>query len=68
MAKVFGGRWKIIEPIKRGGQGQVYRVVDATGELEGEFALKRVLNPKRRDRFIKEVMAIKTLSHLTLSS
>jgi hypothetical protein len=66
MAKRYGGRWEVIDgPRSRlgsGGQSEVFRVQDVSGELEGEFALKRVLNPARRDRFRREVEAIKQLT------
>jgi serine/threonine protein kinase len=44
------------------GQGQVFRVRDASGELKGEFALKRVPDINRRERFRREVEAIKRLT------
>lgn len=64
MSKLFGGRWKILDgpPPGQGGQSQVYRAIDTTGEHQGEFALKRVLNPERHDRFRNEVEAIKRLT------
>ncbi|MBL8552194.1 MAG: serine/threonine protein kinase [Hyphomonadaceae bacterium] len=63
MAKRYGGRWEIVGDVDRGGQAQVYRVRDVTGALEGEYALKRVLNPERHARFAAEIQAIKQLSH-----
>lgn len=60
---VFGKRWEVTKHINRGGQGEVHRVKDITGELEGEFALKLVFKRKRRDRFLTEVSAVKNLSH-----
>jgi len=45
MAKIYGGRWKIIETLGGGGQSDVFRVLDTTGEFQGEYALKRVRNP-----------------------
>jgi len=65
MAKnsLYGNRWKSVSTISEGGQAQLFRVVDTTGEREGEFALKRIKNPARRDRFRAEVLAIKRLSH-----
>jgi serine/threonine protein kinase len=62
-AKLYGGRWKIGDGIGQGGQGHVFKAYDATGQLPGEFALKRVLNPERHVRFRNEIEAIKRLSH-----
>ena len=63
MAKVYGGRWEVIDPIAAGGQAEVFRVRDLRSEYTGELALKRVLNPKRHPRFVDEVEAIKRLDH-----
>lgn len=64
MAKKYGGRWEIIDgpALGHGGQGTVIRVKDSTGELDGEFALKRISDINRRDRFRREVEAIKRLT------
>jgi serine/threonine protein kinase len=64
MAKVYGGRWEIVDGPKlgQGGQGEVFRARDVSGRLEGEFALKRVPDINRRDRFLREVEAIKRLT------
>ena len=64
MAKKYGGRWEIIDgpALGIGGQGTVFRVKDSTGELDGEFALKRIPDINRRDRFRREVEAIKRLT------
>jgi hypothetical protein len=40
-----------------------YRVRDITGKLDGEYALKRVQNGKRYDRFAREIEAINRLNH-----
>ena len=65
MSKLYGSRWKLLDapPLGQGGQSRVFRVVDIKGEFVGEFALKRVENPKRHDRFRNEVEAIRRLSH-----
>ncbi len=65
MTKLYGDRWKLVgaPPLGQGGQSQVFRVVDARGEYGGEFALKRVLNPARKERFRNEIDAIKCLDH-----
>ena len=65
MAKtnLYGGRLKTGDGLGQGGQGHVFRAIDTTNQLEGEFALKRVLNPERHDRFRNEIDATKRLSH-----
>jgi serine/threonine protein kinase len=64
MAKRYGGRWETIDNawLGEGGQGRVFRVRDVSQELKGEFALKRVPDIERRDRFKREVEAIKRLT------
>jgi serine/threonine protein kinase len=62
--ETFGGRWEVVKKINSGGQGEVLRVKDLKEELREDQALKLVFNRrKRRDRFLNEVKAIKTLSH-----
>ncbi|MBB4389405.1 serine/threonine protein kinase [Rhizobium leguminosarum] len=64
MARVYGKRWQGIEgDLGQGGQARVYTVIDLTDKDAGPYALKRILNPKRADRFRSEVEAIKALSH-----
>lgn len=65
MAKIYGERWQISDSsaLGRGGQAEVFRVVDLRGEYSGFYALKRVLNPERRERFRREIEAIKTIDH-----
>lgn len=64
MAQRYGGRWEIVDGprLGDGGQGQVFRVRDVSGQLAGEFALKRVPDINRRERFRREVDAIKRLT------
>jgi serine/threonine protein kinase len=61
MAKTFGNRWEIVEPIGEGGQGHVYTVRDLTGNPDALFVLKRLKNQNRIARFRKEVEATKSL-------
>lgn len=64
MGKVYGNRWEGLPgSLGSGGQGPVLEVKDLLNPSAGPFALKRVLNPKRRDRFRNEVEAIKQLKH-----
>lgn len=58
------GRWENVGPLDdRGRQGVVFRVVDAEGEYEGEYALKRLRDLKRLDRFRREVAVLRSLRH-----
>jgi serine/threonine protein kinase len=65
VAKVYGERWQVSSPraLGRGGQAEVFRVTDIRGEYAGDYALKRVLNPARHERFRREVEAIRTIQH-----
>jgi serine/threonine protein kinase len=63
MAKAYGDRWKVVSTISAGGQGDVYRVTDATGELAGEWALKRLRRKDRIGRFRQEVEILRRLRH-----
>lgn len=65
MAQAYGGRWQIIggPELGHGGQSRVFRVKDTSAQCQGEFALKRVLNPHRHDRFWREIDAVKRLDH-----
>jgi serine/threonine protein kinase len=65
MTKPYGGRWRITggPALGRGGQSEVFPVTDESGALDGEYALKRVLNPVRHERFRAEIEAIRRLSH-----
>lgn len=61
MPKIYGARWEVLRSFDEGGQAHLFLVKDLHGT--GEYVLKRILNPKRRDRFLREVEACKTLSH-----
>jgi serine/threonine protein kinase len=60
---LYGGRWKTGNGLGEGGQSHVFRAMDTTNQLSGEFALKRVRNPERHERFRNEIDATKMLSH-----
>jgi hypothetical protein len=55
MAKVYGGRWQIIDGPRLGGGGQteVYRVRDVTGQREGEYPAARFCIEPIDERFEK---------------
>jgi hypothetical protein len=63
MAKDEYGIWKIVDGIDEGGQAHVFRVKDRTGDRPGVFALKRLRNAKRIERFKNEVEAVAALKH-----
>jgi serine/threonine protein kinase len=60
---IYGNRWRIVGSLGRGGQSEVFRVVDLRNEFSGEYALKRIRNPARHARFLNEIEAIKRLDH-----
>jgi serine/threonine protein kinase len=61
--KIYGGRWCNEGTIGEGGQSHIFRVSDRLGEYSDFLALKRIKNPERRQRFEREVEAVKRLSH-----
>jgi len=65
MAQKFANRWEIIEPLGEGGQGQAFVVRDTQISTNNppRFVLKRLKNPKRLDRFRREVEATIKLNH-----
>ncbi|MEN0075418.1 MAG: serine/threonine-protein kinase, partial [Paracraurococcus sp.] len=63
VAKMYGERWKVVRTLAQGGQSDVFEVVDIRQLEAGPYALKRVRNPKRRQRFEAEVEAIQRLHH-----
>ena len=62
MAAKDTGRWKIRNSIGGGGQAEVFEVVDGLGEHTGIFALKRLRNVNRQERFTREIAALRRLN------
>lgn len=63
MAKQYG-RWRVCDgSLGEGGQSHVFTVEDSKAEHHGQFALKRLKNPKRVARFKAELHAIQRISH-----
>ena len=61
--QIFGGRWKIQESLPEGGQAHTFRVVDLKGDGKTSYALKRLKNVQRLERFRSEVEALRSLVH-----
>lgn len=57
------GKWKVSETIGQGGQGQIHLVKDSSSINEGVFALKRLMNINRLNRFKDEIKACMELEH-----
>ncbi len=57
------GRWRIGGSLGEGGQAYVYFVEDTRGEFSGRYALKRLRNMERLDRFKREVEVTIGLRH-----
>jgi serine/threonine protein kinase len=61
MARRYGN-WTIIgERFAEGGQGEIYQVTNATGTPPGIWLLKRLKNPKRHERFARELATLQRL-------
>jgi serine/threonine protein kinase len=63
MGQIYGERWEIVESLGEGGQAHTFLVVDKQGEGEPRYALKRLKNLERIQRFRAEIEAIRSLSH-----
>lgn len=59
-SKTFG-RWQLQKIFDGGGQADVYIVTDSLGEYDGEYALKRLKNQKRVERFTREIFGLRKL-------
>jgi serine/threonine protein kinase len=57
VARRFGDRWEVVESLGEGGQAHTYRVRDLRDDST-EWVLKRLKNPKRLERFKREVDAL----------
>lgn len=63
MGKTYGGRWEIVESLGEGGQAHTFLVKDIRGDGAAHYALKRLKNLDRLDRFKREIEVIRNLSH-----
>jgi serine/threonine protein kinase len=62
-AQIFGGSWQNQGQLGEGGQAHTFRVVDLNGDRKISYALKRLKNVQRLERFRSEVEALKSLGH-----
>lgn len=67
---VFGDRWELLSdrPLGEGGQAQTFLVRDRINGDDSKFALKRLKNVNRVERFEHEIAAVQSLSHPNLLS
>lgn len=61
MAKIIGERWQIINQLTTGGQGHIYAVKDLNAQDDEKYILKKLKNPKKKERFEKEIEAVKSI-------
>src|SRR5262249_34060043 len=58
------GRWEVVESLGEGGQAHTFVVRDTNDTADqGRSVLKRLKDPKRTSRFLKEIGATKRLDH-----
>ena len=57
---VWGDRWRVVESIGEGGQAHTYLVRDVADESNA-YVLKRLKNLNRRDRFDREIAALRRI-------
>ena len=62
-AQVYGGRWEIQAQLPEGGQAHTFRVIDLQSDRQVPYALKRLKNVKRLERFRTEVESLRSLDH-----
>ena len=61
MAKIYGNRWLVKKSLNEGCQSVVFIVEDRTGNLPGEYALKRLKRKDRVARFRNEVAILRRM-------
>ncbi|HET6232517.1 MAG TPA: serine/threonine-protein kinase [Longimicrobiaceae bacterium] len=62
---MYGERWEVVSdrPLGEGGQAQTFLVRDKEGDPDARFALKRLKNVNRVERFEQEIQAVMALNH-----
>lgn len=63
MPKKYGARWETLESLGEGGQAHTFVVRDVQVEGTVRYALKRLKNTNRLERFRTEVDILRSLSH-----
>ncbi len=63
MAVNFGPNWRHVRDLGEGGQAHTFVVVSTNGASAVEHVAKRLKNPKRLDRFDRELRVIDSLRH-----
>lgn len=60
----FGSKWRHVRDLGEGGQAHTFIVKSIIeGSSGAEYVAKRLKNPKREDRFKREIQAIERLEH-----
>lgn len=65
MTIIYGDRWEVVDdrPLGEGGQAQTFLVKDLAGDPDSRYALKRLKNVNRSERFEQEIETVRTLNH-----
>lgn len=63
MADTYGKRYKNLGTLGGGGQGDIHRVRDLNDPTNPEYALKRLRNVARLNRFQAEIEALRRIQH-----
>jgi serine/threonine protein kinase len=64
VAKIYGDRYENLgQSVGGGGQSDVFRVRDTLDPLKTEYALKRLKNAARYERFLNEIEALRSITH-----
>jgi len=61
--KDFGPRWEWISDFREGGQAHTFKVREKNASDGKTYILKRLKNPKRGDRFDREIQVCRSLDH-----
>lgn len=57
------GEWEVVESLDEGAQGRLFKVKDTTSRHPGDFALTRLKDDRRRERFQREAEALDAARH-----
>ena len=62
MPRTYNERWQTVESLAEGGQAHVFHVRDLRSP-DDHYALKRLKNPERMERFEREIEVLRRLEH-----